>query len=132
MDSLDKKQRLNYIQWDDRFLVEKPYMIISDIPGLPNEKKSNCKFAPDPEETIRNIRGRESEFTLNDHGFQFVRHEFSDFDITSTDEVERKYYPEVEAFLKANIEGVDRVVFFDFRVCSNPYKYRVYVIVLAS
>jgi hypothetical protein len=67
----------------------------------------------DPQEVrIEDVRGRESEFTLDRNGFTFARvpTEFRDF--YSAEAVRRDYYPEVERLLLERL-GASRVFVFD-------------------
>jgi len=115
----DELHSLRYGIWDDRFKSEKPYVVISDLPDLPEDKRSNISFMSAPEEVIRDIRGREKDFNLDDNGFVFLNHQFPDFDVFDGDLIEKLYQPEVEKLLRSKIDGVDRVIFFDYRVRIN-------------
>lgn len=112
--SKDETVQLTYIQWNDKFQTEKPYEVISEAPaGLPRVNFS-CALAPS--EVIRDIRGREGRFNLEDHGFQVWRHRHS---LTALDRgaVEGTYLPEVEALLR-DVFGPGEVEtkVFDWRV----------------
>lgn len=56
-----------------------------------------------------------SEFTLDRNGFEFAPHVSAVTDFENEDEVERVYYPEVEALVKA-ATGASRVLIFDATV----------------
>ena len=62
--------------------------------------------------TIRNARRTTEPFTLDRHGFRFVRHDTKVADFFDDDEIRRVYYPEMEALVKAE-SGASRVVVFD-------------------
>lgn len=64
---------LNYARWLPIYEKEVSYQIISDFAG--EYEKTNLEFglAPVPE-TIHGIRGRETDFTANSHGFQVCHH----------------------------------------------------------
>jgi hypothetical protein len=112
----DELHSLRYARWDDRFAHEKPYVVISDIQGLPEDRKTNISFMNAPEEIIHDVRGHEEDFNLDENGFVFIKHKFSDFDVYNPGLVEKFYKTEVEKFLKSKVDGVDQVVFFDHRV----------------
>jgi hypothetical protein len=77
-------------------------------PGA-NDKRSGGK--PDPRRvTLRN--GRRLDFTLERDGFHFIRHDTKVTDFFDEAEVQRIYYPETEALVKAE-SGAARVVVFD-------------------
>ena len=106
-----------YLRWDDRFRTEKPYQVVSEnIPGLQHIPKQNIQMIEGPEELITDIRGFESAFNLNDHGFQILQHHFPDLDYQHLEDVEHTYKPELERLLKQSVAGVDQVAFFNWRV----------------
>jgi hypothetical protein len=77
-------------------------------PGA-NDRRSGGK--PDPRLVIlRN--GRHRDFTLERDGFHFIRHDTKVADFFDEMEVQRVYYPEMEALVKAE-SGAGRVVVFD-------------------
>ena len=55
--------QLRYATWDERFRVEKPYTIVSDMPWLEGTLKTNLKFAKAPEEVITNVRVTKTSLT---------------------------------------------------------------------
>ena len=77
-------------------------------PGA-NDRRSGGK--PDPRlVTLRN--GRHRDFTLERDGFHFIRHDTKVADFFDEVEVQRVYYPEMDALVKAE-SGARRVVVFD-------------------
>ncbi|KAL2036840.1 hypothetical protein N7G274_010383 [Stereocaulon virgatum] len=120
MEPKHERRQFMYLQWEDKFRREKPYQIVSEnIPELDGLARSNINMIEGPEELIENIRGRESTFTLDQNGFQILRHQFPPINYQSNDEVENVYKPEIERLLKEEVEGVDRVVFFNWRLRLN-------------
>jgi hypothetical protein len=91
---------------------EKPTRYVFDPPpGVPQ-----WNGIDDPREVaIEDARGREDAFTLDRNGFQFVRSASKVADFYAPDEVERIYYPEVEALLRDTL-GARRVKIFDHTV----------------
>ncbi|HEX3864303.1 MAG TPA: CmcJ/NvfI family oxidoreductase [Stellaceae bacterium] len=65
--------------------------------------------------TIEDVRGRESEFTLDRNGFALVKAPTAVRDFYSPDEIKRTYYPEVERLLRDTL-GASRVFVFDHNV----------------
>lgn len=112
----DQRVSLLYARHDDRFREEKPYVIASHMPKLKDCDMTNIPFSLVSSELIRDLRGRESEFTLDDHGFQIIKHKFATFNPALTDSVEATLLPEAERFLKANVKNRSRNHFFDYRV----------------
>lgn len=108
----DQKAQLNYIQWDDNFLTEKPYEFISQAPeGFP---RKNFTLASSPEQTICDIRGSEDLFNLDDHAFQVVGQQLGVIP-TNQEGIEREYLPKIVDLLKSIDLGAE-VVIFDWRV----------------
>lgn len=99
---------LNYL----RRGTEKPTRYVDEPP--PGVPAWNGIEDPHPIR-IEDARGRESHFTLDVNGFQFVRSPSAVSDFYAADEVKRVYYPEVERLLK-RVLGAHRVVVFDHTV----------------
>ncbi|KAK1750107.1 hypothetical protein QBC47DRAFT_124929 [Echria macrotheca] len=115
----DETARLNYLVWKDDFRTEKPYEILSAIPkGFP---KTNFVVKPGPhDEIMHDIRGRDTEFTLDANGFEIRQHALDlapeTFDNAET--IEREYLPMVEALLQEVDPGAE-VYIFDWRMRSS-------------
>ena len=106
-----------YLQWEDKFNSEKPYQIVSEnISELDSLARSNITMIEGPEEMIEDIRGRETTFDLDKNGFKVLKYTFPAIDYQRNQDVEEIYKTEVEKLLKRNVEGVDKVVFFNWRV----------------
>jgi hypothetical protein len=50
--------------------------------------------------TVRDVRGRESEFSLDKNGFEFYRNTAKEKDFLDDEKIKRGYYAEVEQLLK--------------------------------
>src|SRR6516164_7449623 len=77
-------------------------------PGA-NDRRSGGK--PDPHRVTLHD-GRRRDFMLERNGFRFVRHDTEVADFFDEAELQRVYYPEMEALVKAQ-SGATRVVVFD-------------------
>jgi hypothetical protein len=109
--------RLYYLADLPIYKTNKPVQI---VPGFADfEHTSNVKLEPGPEETINDVRGRESEFTLERNGFQYLHAPTRIEDFASKDALETDYLKECERLLRREVPGVDEVVFFDARVCLS-------------
>jgi hypothetical protein len=64
---------------------------------------------------IEDVRGRETEFTLDRNGFALVNAPTAVADFYGEQEIKRVYYPEVERLLRAKV-GASRVFIFDHNV----------------
>jgi hypothetical protein len=49
---------------------------------------------------IHDIAGDEDKYTLDSHGFQFVKHESREKNFLDNDKIKAEYYPEIEQLLK--------------------------------
>ena len=93
-----------YLKWEEKFRHVKPYQIVSEnIPELDHLARSNIEMVEGPEEVIEDIRGRESAFSLDQNGFQILKHEFPPIDYQSSEDVETVYKPEIEGLLKERV-----------------------------
>lgn len=50
--------------------------------------------------TVKDVRGRESEYSLDSNGFQFYRHPSVEKDFIDDEQIKDQYYKEVEQILK--------------------------------
>lgn len=106
--------KLSYIQWDDKYLGEKPYQIFIPVPDeLPD---TNISFKFGEEELMRDIRGIEDQFTVDQNGLTICSHVSKMTLFENQQEIEKVYLPEIESPLKEQLDGADRVAVFDWRV----------------
>lgn len=50
--------------------------------------------------TVKDVRGRENEYSLDSNGFQFYRHPSVEKDFVNDEQIKDQYYKEVEQLLK--------------------------------
>jgi hypothetical protein len=50
--------------------------------------------------TVHDIAGDEDKYSLDSHGFQFVKHESKEKDFLEEEKIKAEYYPETEQLLK--------------------------------
>ncbi|KAI6710083.1 hypothetical protein PZA11_000956 [Diplocarpon coronariae] len=73
--------------------------------------------------TVHDIRGKESEYTLDKDAFQVVANlpESTEKDFVEDDSIKKNYYPEVERLILDNVPGSNKVFIFDHTIRrSNP------------
>lgn len=113
----------HYLVWDSIYEIEKPFQIYSDVPPeAEDQRQTNLKFELAPTaEIIQDVRGRESLFTLDSHGFQYTKHHsnVSESEFRDGTAVEDRYLPECELVLKQQLDGVDEILLFDWRVSDS-------------
>ena len=91
---------------------EAPFQYVFDPPeGRPQNNLGN-----DPQTaTVHDVRGRESEFNLDNAGFQFIKHVSSEKEFLDHDKIVDEYYKEVEELLKKEL-GAKRLFIFDHTI----------------
>lgn len=116
-----------FLQWQPSYEEQKPYEIFASLPSFSDDNKakiprSNLVFEPRTV-PVRDVRGREADFTLDAHGFAFLRHATATADLKDRDAVHEQYVPEMERFLRRHLAaeggsgGRDvQTVCFDLRV----------------
>jgi hypothetical protein len=115
----DQEVSLEYLEWQPLYAEEKPFEILIDIPKeFVGDKRTNLVFKKYPNERISDVRGKEDSFTLDVNGFAFRTHGTAMRKEEWADEhlVESKYFKEVEDLLRKELDGVDRVHIFDWRL----------------
>lgn len=116
----DESARLTYVEWQDVYTHEKPYQIFSSLSSdLSDLSTTNLVFKDGDVETIHDARQHQNEFRLDKQGFQFCRHKLRLDDVSSEEAVRDSYLPQMEDLLRCNVDGVERVFFFDWRVCTR-------------
>ena len=109
--------RFQYLQWQDLYEKEKPFEIFINLPStVDDQRQSNLVFEDGTPEYVENARDSTTSFDLDVHGFTFKRHRTLFTAWHNRDAVETDYFPDLEQFLKQELPGADRVVFFDWRV----------------
>jgi hypothetical protein len=106
---------LKYLQWQDLYRSEKPFICFVDIPAHAEDKRDNNLVFEDRQTLINDVRSSDIDFSLDNNGFMLRSHTstVSSFD---PETVQKIYLPEVEYLLRSNLEEVDKVFFFDWRV----------------
>lgn len=107
---------IKYIKWLELYKREKPFQILIDIPkSAPDQRYTNLVYE-EKEETFYDVRGKETTYSLNDHGFTYRHHDFKFANYEDRKAVEANYLPKIEQFIRTEVDDVDKVFFFDWRV----------------
>lgn len=112
----DVHARFTYLQWKDEYAKGiRPIEVHRE--GYP-DKTNMSWYQTDNAELVQDVRGRESEFKLDTHGFTFVKHnpgltreEFKD-----RDQVTERYLPNTVELYKETFGDVDEVYIFHWQV----------------
>lgn len=123
-----ERAKFQYLKWTDKYLSEPPfekYSIGEKISDAPTDG-TNLHFEEE-DILVKDIRGHEQDFSLDNNGF-IVR----DFSKAATAlaaqkelgdaTIQKVYLPLVDELLKAEVEGVDRVFPFDWRVSPRVFE----------
>ncbi|KAK2015122.1 methyltransferase [Colletotrichum eremochloae] len=97
-----------------------PYNLIR-----PEGAAGERNYGDSPTETlIHDIRGRESDFTLDHDAFAVIRNlpPSSEKDFVDDASVKKNYYPEVERLILEHVPGSNRVFFFDHIIRRAGHK----------
>jgi hypothetical protein len=116
-DKVDIDERVVHFLYTKDFDIyksQKPFIILSHFEGVTD--MTNLKWFNFETEKVRNIRGHENIFTLDEHGFAFLKDicEFKEW--TDRKRVEEDYLPHIETLLQQNVDFADEVKIFDWRV----------------
>ena len=119
MASKDLQVSLSFLDWQDLYESEKPFQIFINIPrGAEDQRDTNLVFKR-MRLTVHDVRGLSTNFSLDTNGFIYRQHVFKTTDFAHRTSVEQSYLPEVEQMLKQEVEDVDRIFFFDWRVSEG-------------
>jgi len=71
-----EKGIFRYQEWQELFLVEKPFQILINLPADPlDQRRTNLSFSDHEEEIIENVRHHVHDFPIDTHGFVYTTHE---------------------------------------------------------
>lgn len=109
---------LNYIQLPADNAI--PFNYVDSPPEGQPQRNFTYKYE---DVLVQDIRGRESDFTLDHDAFQVLQNipPSKEPDFIDDESIKEKYYPEVEKLLLDSIPGSNRVYLFDHTIRrSNP------------
>lgn len=112
-------ESLYYLAENPKYQTEKPYFITIPVGETRKDEQSNIAQVRHDDIQVTDIRGYQSDFTIDKLGFELVNHEtkMSYEDFTDHTLVISTYYREVEALLQQKL-GASRVFIFDHTVCT--------------
>ena len=107
---------LKFLKWQELYEIEKPFQVFINIPSHVKDRRTTNLVFEDVQVNIRDVRYLPNSFDLNQHGFTYIKHTTNVQCFTDRAAVEEQYLPEIEKLIRSNLEDVDRVHFFDWRV----------------
>ena len=110
----DIQVRLQYLADDPLYDHIKPLQVTPNYAD--KERQTNVRLEEGPLETLRDVRDRFGDFTLDENGFQYV-HARTDFtEWTSQPKIGQVYLKELQDLLHRQVDGCDEVLFYDARI----------------
>lgn len=101
---VDQSEHLNQNQVHDVKTTLNYYKDPGDgtapLPSIVGKPETYERPAEPLATTIHDIRGQESKYNLDDHGFLLYHHISAENDFLDDDQIKRVYYPETEQLLK--------------------------------
>jgi hypothetical protein len=112
---MDATAKLRYIKPNALYETEKPYYIFSEVPR--GFKRGNLDYEEGPEQLITDIRGREADFSLDEHGFAYQTWVAPSINWRDEDEISSNYIPNVKELLSTLLDGrIERYELCGWRV----------------
>ncbi|KAI4864625.1 hypothetical protein F4820DRAFT_422926 [Hypoxylon rubiginosum] len=113
----DQVTKFPYLKWQQLYEHEKPFKLFVDLPAhVKHQRRTNLVFEPHEDEIVHDVRDCTTKFRLDVHGFQFAKHTTNIQDFSDASGSMKVYFQEVEDLIKANVNGVERVHVFDWRL----------------
>ncbi|KAK5659825.1 hypothetical protein OQA88_1037 [Cercophora sp. LCS_1] len=108
---------INFLKRLKLYKTEKPFRLYIGQPvDFPDAPITNVETEPRAGIELSDIRGEEELYSLETHGFRFIKHDQSFSAFTDARVVEEQYLPEVEAIIRNNVPGANKVVVFNWRL----------------
>ena len=117
--SQDLTINLQFLEWQKLYEIEKPFQIFINVPKDAEDPRDTNLVFNSVDVKVHDVRGHLNKYTLDDHGFMYRQHSTVVADFTDRNDVVNNYLPEVEALLRRELDDVDRIFFFDWRVCRR-------------
>lgn len=110
---------VHFIKWLPLYEHEKPFNIFINLPKDAQDTRTNNLEFDVVDTNFVNVRGHESAFSLDDHGFEYVDlpHEFEDFGDRHA--VENVYLPQLERYIRQRLPDAEEIAMFEWRVCTT-------------
>ena len=119
MASGDLRVSLSFLHWQDLYETEKPFQIFINIPEDAEDQRDTNLVFKQVCLSVHDVRYHPTEFSLDATGFMYCHHTARTTNFTSRENIEKSYLPEIEELLKREVDGVDRIFFFDWRVSRD-------------
>lgn len=114
---MDQHVKLYYLGESPALQTQKPYLISTGL--LKSIPQCNWKYEGKPDQSIKDARGCEEDFTLSKQGFTFQQWTPSWINWEDENEIKRTFLPEAREFLLRHLDlgdSLKRCEVFDWRV----------------
>ena len=119
MTSQDITTNLNFLRWQKLYEEEKPFQIFINLPEDAEDQRTTNLVFEKVSLRIHDVRGRARDFSLDTNGFMYRQHTAKTTNFLDRQSIDENYLPDIQALLQQEVEGADRIVFFDWRVCRT-------------
>ncbi|KAL9120122.1 MAG: hypothetical protein Q9187_003326 [Circinaria calcarea] len=110
---------LKFLKWQKLYETEKPFKIFINVPKDAQDPRDTNLVFESVNVRVHNVREHVDGFSLDNNGFMYRQHLTRLSNFTDRKSVDETYLPEMEALLKKEVDGVDQVFFFDWRLRKN-------------
>lgn len=97
-----------------RYETEKPYMCLVPLTQSSDSEQTNVEYEQ-RNVNFTDIRGRESEFNLDRHGFKLILHDTTFNAFLDGRRTVKEYYPEIQDIVRKEL-GAEKVYVYDHTV----------------
>ncbi|EEP78484.1 predicted protein [Uncinocarpus reesii 1704] len=109
--------QLNFLKPIDSYKTEKPYWLFIGKPETaPDVDLTNVVTETVTDIPVHDVRGHEEKYSLDEHGFQFIKHNQTFQAFEDEERIKTEFLPQVEKVIRENVPYVERVLVYDWRV----------------
>lgn len=110
---------MKFLKWQALYEFEKPFQIFINIPAHVKDQRTTNLVYEDVQVDVNDVRTYPTSFDLNREGFTYLKHRTKLQSFTQRATIEDQYLPEIEGLIRSNVENIDRIHFFDWRLRKN-------------
>ncbi|KAK3988948.1 hypothetical protein QBC44DRAFT_397215 [Cladorrhinum sp. PSN332] len=108
--------RCTFLRPLDLYKTAKPYWLFIGKPDHARDIETTNVETEIREVNVSDVRGREDGFVLDEHGFQFIKHDIAFQAFDDQARIVSEYLPRVERVIKDCIPHVTRTLVYDWRL----------------
>lgn len=110
---------LNFLRWQKLYEEEKPFQIFINLPEDAEDQRTTNLVFEKVSLQVHDVRGQARDFSLDMNGFMYRQHTIQKTNFLDQQSIEETYLPDIQTLLQQEVEGADRIFFFDWRVCGT-------------